>query len=293
MKVAVLINSKANQTQQLDPDQIQGIAKKFGLDCTFFIKPPSEIDQTLKTILQQDHQILLVAGGDGTVRAAAQLLYDSEKILAVLPTGTCNNFAKTLELPADISDIMALIKNKKIKKIDVAQVNDLIFVNNCSIGLYPKILKDREKYLDLFSRSKLWKKFLTIINFFSSLPVYNVRLSIEGKETVSSSFLVFVGNNYYSLDREDFGERESLRQGELSVYALRCRNKLGFLILFMKIMLGRKNIEHDLFQYTTTKSFSIETRKSKINVALDGEIFQIKTPLMFNINKKFLSVVAP
>ena len=81
--------------------------------------------------------IVVAAGGDGTVNSVATAIVDSTAALGVLPLGTLNHFAKDLHIPLDLREAVAVVAAGHIRHVDVGQVNDRVFVNNSSIGLYP------------------------------------------------------------------------------------------------------------------------------------------------------------
>ncbi len=88
--------------------------------------------------------IVVAAGGDGTVSSVAAAVVDSPAALGVLPLGTLNHFAKDLHIPLDLADAIRVVAAGHIGHVDVGQVNDRVFVNNSSIGLYPSIVEERE-----------------------------------------------------------------------------------------------------------------------------------------------------
>lgn len=292
MKIAVLINSKANSADKIDIESFKSIASKLSLNYQIFIKEPAEIEDTLKNIIQENYEVVMVAGGDGSIRSAAQFLYNTEVTLAIWPIGTFNHFAKTLNIPEDLEKNLQLIQKHTIRKVDLAEVNDHVFINNASIGLYPKILKVREKYTELFSRNKLFKIFLTIMNVFSPIAVYKIALEINNKQEVYDSLLIFLGNNYYSVDLEDFGERDTLAKEELSMYILKCKNKKEFFKILLKVLFRINKVEDYLEQYTI-QSCCINANNKSVDIALDGEIFKMNTPLNFKTQPKALKVIAP
>lgn len=83
----------------------------------------------------QEGDLLLVAGGDGTVSRAAALCVERGTILAVLPSGTANDFARNLGLPNDPMALCEMVATGRVMDIDVAWINDRLFLNVAHIGL--------------------------------------------------------------------------------------------------------------------------------------------------------------
>jgi len=63
----------------------------------------------------------------------------------VLPLGSLNHFARDLNIPADLDKAIAVIAARRTRAVDVGSVNDRVFVNNASIGVYPSIVEAREE----------------------------------------------------------------------------------------------------------------------------------------------------
>src|SRR6476661_7433687 len=98
--------------------------------------------------------LLNLGGGDGTISAAASAVVGTETVLGILPLGTLNHFARDLGIPADLDEAAKLIASGKDRRVDVAEMNDRIFINNSAIGLYPLMVRDRDVQRKRLGRSK-------------------------------------------------------------------------------------------------------------------------------------------
>src|SRR5262249_24460873 len=97
---------------------------------------------------------VVAAGGDGTVSAAAAGLVGSNIPLAVLPPRTRNHFARDLGLPPALSVAAKTIGSGTVVQVDVAQLNGRTFINNSSIGLYPRLVGKRDRQRQRLGRGK-------------------------------------------------------------------------------------------------------------------------------------------
>ena len=77
------------------------------------------------------------------------------KRLGVLPLGTLNHFAKDLGIPLELSEAVATIMHGRVEEVDVGEVNGRVFINNSSLGLYPRIVADREAQQERLARGKV------------------------------------------------------------------------------------------------------------------------------------------
>ncbi|QRM33638.1 diacylglycerol kinase family protein [Microvirga sp. VF16] len=87
----------------------------------------------------------IVVGGDGSIRTVAHVLAGTDIPLGILPLGTLNHFARDLGIPTTIDEAVALIAAGQTHLFDVGEVNGEAFINNSSIGLYPYLVRERER----------------------------------------------------------------------------------------------------------------------------------------------------
>jgi len=234
---------------------------------------------------------VVVAGGDGTVSSAAQQLAGSDTELALLPLGTLNHLARDLGLPTDLEEAAKVAATGKVTAIDVAEVNGHVFVNNASIGLYPTMVREREGLQD----DKGWPKWLSALPAayaaLERLPHHRLRIDLGQGERSIVTPLLFVGNNVYSLDRNEIGRRASLTDGTLSVYAVAQRSRVALLWFAARALVGRAHRELDFTTLGECETLKVWSTGDSIEIALDGEVQRIDSPLEFRIRPGALKVV--
>ena len=254
-------------------------------------KTGGEILELAKKLAASDAETIVAGGGDGSVSAVAAEVIKAGKILGVLPLGTLNNFSKDLQIPQEIEEAVRVIAANHVKVIDVGAVNGRMFVNNSSIGLYPHIVRRREKQQRL-GRGKWRAAFWAALRILKRSPFLAVRLETEeGRRIVKTPF-VFVGNNEYEMDFFNIGRRARLDDGKLSVYFLHRSGRKGLFLLALRTLFGRLRQTKD-FEEINTAEITIETRKKRILVAFDGEVEKRETPLHYKIQAQALRVIAP
>lgn len=234
---------------------------------------------------------VVVAGGDGTVSCAAQRLAGSDAELGLLPLGTLNHLARDLGLPTDLAKAAKVAATGQATAIDVAEVNGKAFVNNASIGLYPLMVREREGLQD----DRGWPKWLSTISAayaaLERFPHHRLRVDLgQGERTIVTP-LLFVGNNSYSLDAGALGQRASLTDGKLSVYAVAHRSRAKLLWFAARALVGRARHDVDFVTLGECETLKVWSTGKTIEIALDGEVQRIKSPLEFRIRPGALKVV--
>ena len=156
--------------------------------------------------------IVVAAGGDGTVSSVAAGILDSPAALGVLPTGTLNHFAKDLGIPLGLREAVEVIAAGHIAPVDVGTVNDQLFVNNSSIGVYPDIVVAREE-LRRRGHRKLMAMIIATVNAVRRYPGLTVTIDTDGQRRTWRTPFLFVGNNEYAIDGLKTGGRARLDEG--------------------------------------------------------------------------------
>jgi diacylglycerol kinase family enzyme len=236
---------------------------------------------------------VIVAGGDGTAAGAAQILAGSDTELGLLPLGTLNHLARDLGIPADLGEAADIAVNGQPAAIDVGEVNGQVFVNNASIGLYPLMVRKREG----LRRARGWPKWLSTLPaalaVLDRLPHHRLRLDWgKGDRTIVTP-LLFVGNNVYSLDRGEVGKRATLTDGKLSVYAVKHRRRAALIWFAMRALVGRAERSLDFETLGECETLTVSSNSGSIEIALDGEVKRMDSPLEFRIRPGALTVLTP
>lgn len=293
LKVAVIINKNSGSvTSDVTADTVRQafafsdakVSIKLAADGAEFVK---YIDEAA----QSDIDVLVGGGGDGTISYAASMAYKHKKILGVLPLGTLNNFAKDLGIPIDTAQAVDVILQNNIRGIDIAEVNGKTFINNSSIGLYPNMVRRREKRQRL-GYGKWTSAIWASLRMFKLSPFLKVSITLDGKTFVRKTPFVFVGNNEYDMEFYKIGRRDSLDQGQLSVYFLHKGGRVGVIKLLFKTVFGGLQQWRD-FEIVKTEHITIRSRRKKLYTAFDGEVELIETPLNYRIIPKGLRVLTP
>ncbi len=293
--IKVVINrgsGKDRNADELKNELIELFAAKSLNAEVFIAESGDEIFAFTEKALKSDTKIIVAGGGDGTISAVASKLFNSEKTLGVLPLGTLNNFSKDLQIPQDLTEAVRVIAENQVKEIDVGEVNGRIFVNNSSIGLYPNIVKNRERQQEKLGRGKWSAAFWAALKILRRHPFLTVKIKHESDEEVIKTPFVFVGNGEYQIDFFNIGRRERIEDGKLSVYFLHKSGRKGLFMLVLRTIFGRLRQAKD-FEENLVREITIETRKKQMLVALDGEVEMMETPLCYCIHPRTLRVIVP
>ena len=293
-KIAVIINASAGCGYASDwAQQLEASFAGVGLDADITLAASGEeMIATAEAAVERGAPIVVAGGGDGTINAVASVVVGSGVRFGVLPLGTLNHFAKDLGIPLELEAAIANVATGKPVKVDVGEVNGRIFLNNSSLGLYPDIVRDREKQQRRLGRGK-WLAFSwALVAALRRYPFLNVQLKLNDKVHARRTPFVFIGNNEYLMEGLNIGERERLDGGRLSLYVAQRPGRLGLLRLALHALFGKLSQARD-FDMLTTGEMEITTRHRRLRVATDGEVTVMNTPLQYRLRAAALDVIVP
>ncbi len=252
----------------------------------------SETTELASRVARQGERTVVAAGGDGTIGAVAEGLAGTDAALGVIPLGTLNHFAKDLGIPVDMDAAVRTLAEGRVVRVDAAEVNGRLFVNNSSLGLYPSIVVKRRR-----SQKRGLGKWLAlawaVAVVLRRFPFLSVRLTADGRTVAASTPFVFVGNNEYEVEGLNLGKRARLDAGRLWLYMAPHRpTRRGSARLLFRALLGRVRQDKD-FLAMTASEIKVESRLSMLAVALDGEVALMRTPLHYRALPGALRVIVP
>jgi diacylglycerol kinase family enzyme len=252
----------------------------------------SDIDALVRAAVNEHPPLLIAAGGDGTISTAAAALAGTDIPLGVLPFGTLNHFAKDLGIPLELEASVQNIIDNNVTAVDVAEVNGKVFINNSSLGLYPDMVRDRERQQSRLGRGK-WRSVLwASLSVLRRFPFLVVRIELNSTKQDFVTPVVFIGNNEYQMQGFEIGARESLRGGVLSIYIVKRQRRAALVRLSFAALLGRLEQARD-FEALTATELVIETHRKRVLVSTDGEVQPMTSPLHYRIRPKALRVIVP
>jgi diacylglycerol kinase family enzyme len=236
---------------------------------------------------------IAVAGGDGSIAAAAAVLAGTATELAIVPGGTLNHFARDLGIPVAPDEAAELARRGDARPVDVARVNDRVFLNTSSVGAYVVFVRARER-LERRVGYRIASLFAAL-GTLGRLRTFRVELEVEGTQRSYATPLVFVGVGERELRLPMLGSRLPDGQRGLHLLIPRASTTLALARLALgAIVRGVRPLSSG----NQLDSFMVETcrvtmRRPRGNVATDGEITPLMAPLTYRLERGALRVVTP
>jgi diacylglycerol kinase family enzyme len=234
---------------------------------------------------------IVVAGGDGTIAAAALALAGTGVELGIVPAGTLNHFARDLGIPTDLPIAAEIAADHTATACaDVGYVNGLLFLNTSSVGAYVRLVGTRERL-----ERRLGYRLASVaaaMRVFLGIRRFEVELEVDGVVRRYRTPLVFVGVGERELKRPTLGRRIPGGRRGLHVMVVRGRTRAGLLALGLAAV--ARGVRH-VSRTPKLDSFIVDHCTGFLRrrgpVAVDGEIVQLDTPLEYKLMSDALKVV--
>jgi diacylglycerol kinase family enzyme len=255
---------------------------------------PERIREAVDAARAEDG-VVVAAGGDGTINAVAQAVLGSGCALGVLPKGTFNYFSRTHAIPTDTGEALRVLLGERPVPVQVGLVNERIFLVNASLGLYARVLEDREIYKSRYGRSRWVALWSAVVTMMRRHPGWDLRIQWRGEEHLVRTPTLFVGNNALQLQQVGMPRPEAVEQGELTAIALRPSGRLAMFALMLRGALSRLG-DSDNVMHASFRSMSVspvERRRRRAKVATDGEVQRMDRPRHFRVAPEPLWLIKP
>jgi diacylglycerol kinase family enzyme len=252
----------------------------------------SQIAEAVEDLLERGANAILVGGGDGTVSSVAGIAARMGIVLGILPLGTRNHFARDLGMPLEMAEWPDIFRRLSRRRVDMGEVNGRPFVNNVSIGMYPRIVEERDRSERNGTVGRSVAQFSAAMRVAVRFPRSRCVLHFSKASVHCVTPILFVGNNEYEGGLRPHSRRPVLDSGQLWVCTARASDPLSLLRLFWRVCGGRLEKIEEL-DMVLAQEVRIEFQSARITAAIDGETCRLKTPLRLRSLQRALEVIVP
>lgn len=236
-------------------------------------------------------EVLLAGGGDGTISAAAAIAYEQEVPLAVLPAGTMNLFARSLQMPLDLEGALRAIADGEVKDIDIATANGRPFVHQFSVGIHAKLVKLRESLSYSNRIGKMLASTRAFASALSNAPNFHADVTTKTGVERRSTAGISVSNNplegpMLHADRPD--------AGVLGIYIIAPLTPWIVAKLSLGVLRGKwKALPEVIDREARGVTLRFPRKKVGAMAVIDGELVKLADKVELKIHPGALRVVMP
>ncbi len=236
--------------------------------------------------------VLVVAGGDGTLNAALNLLLDQPVTLGLIPRGTFNFFARDHQIPIEVHEAIDVLLHGVEAQLPLASVNGHPFCVSASLGVYPKIIAAREQVSAVTGRNRLVSLLSGVWVFLTRARGRRLSLEHDGDRHTETAPMLLVSVSSSQLANFDLPEIKQLPDGGMLVFVMRSDSPWVLLQYLWASLKGQLRTLEKL-DYFLTRSLRVSTRRKKVTLAIDGELHRLSTPLRFTFKSQGVTCLVP
>ena len=237
---------------------------------------------------ENDVDHIIVGGGDGTLNAVADALCRFEKPLGILPLGTANDLARTLDIPTNLEACAAVIARGRTRRIDLGEVNGKTFFNVASLGLSTEVTHALDR--DLKARLGIFGYAVGLCRAAARHRIVKGTLTIDGKRQDLRAIQISVGNGIYYGGGMAISADAAIDDGMLDLVIVPPQPLLPRIYRFLVFRWGRHDLNDDI-DHRRVKEILLETSVT-LPINTDGEL-TTQTPARFRVRRKAVEVFVP
>jgi diacylglycerol kinase (ATP) len=184
--------------------------------------------------------MVVLGGGDGTLNSAAPALAESGLPLGILPMGTANDLARTLEIPADLVSAAQIIVDGHVRRIDLGDVNAKPFFNVASLGLSTRMTQ--ELTTDVKQRWGAFGYALATFRALSQTRPFSAEVRSQGGVRKALTLQISVGNGRHYGGGMTVEEDAEIDDGCLNLYSLEFDQLWKLALVYPAFRKGRQGL---------------------------------------------------
>lgn len=289
-RVAVVVNTAARSGARalaLVAQALRGVADRVTVHP---VHGGPELLDALSAATESEPDLLVVGGGDGTIGCAASMVAHTRTTLGVLPLGTANDFARTLEIPSGLVAAVDTLVSGKVVDVDLGRVDGRAYLNVASVGLSVAVTQRLTPGLKR-RLGRLAYPAATLAAYRSHRP-FAARLELDDGSALELGDLmqVAVGNGRHYGGGLTVAPDASIDDHLLDVYAVE-QGRLRDHVSVARLLRTGHLVEHERVHHVTTRRLRLVTDEA-LPVNLDGEI-AATTPATFEVDRNALRVLVP
>ncbi|MCX7747543.1 MAG: YegS/Rv2252/BmrU family lipid kinase [Clostridia bacterium] len=228
-------------------------------------------DKELEEVLKQNnYDFVVVSGGDGTLNSIVNILrkHDIDVPVGVIPGGTCNDFARSLNIPNSMSDCIDIIVGGNIKRVDIGLINEKqYFLSTCAGGVFVDV--------SFSTHSELKKNFgpfayyLKALSEVKNIRPFRLKVTTDSEVIEEETLIFLILNGKDAAGFSNIIEEANISDGIMDIVLIKNCSHIDLASMFFNVLskdaLNNKNVTK-----LSTKTCTIES-ESDITLSVDGD----------------------
>jgi diacylglycerol kinase family enzyme len=288
--IPILVNSRAGRNGARTIRRIEMALKEQDRVRTITGVDWNRIGPLIDELRDAGCPVIGVSGGDGSLASAADRLAGTPSALLPVPTGTLNHFSRRVGIDTIEASLRAM-RDGGVESFPIGFVDDRVFLNTATFGLYADVVRRREKIRPLLTK---WPAAaIAFLGILMRLRTLEVVIQVEGEYLRRSTALLWVGIGWGSFPRV-IEAPEKRTSPDLEIVVLHSRTRLGAMALMARVvrhlLRGERPVDDPALEVIHARRLLIHA-PHPIDITLDGEIYRCDPPLFVAVQDEGLRVV--
>jgi YegS/Rv2252/BmrU family lipid kinase len=287
-EAALVVNTRSRRGRRLYATAKRLLEEGgFTLAASYPVFDPSRLPEIVETLVGEGHKLIIVGGGDGTVSSIVDFLAYRKAVLAILPLGTANSFARTLGIPLNVEGAVEVICSGKVADVDLGEIDGDFFANSAALGISADIARSRpqrlKRYLGRFAYLLVAaRRFLYHRSFRCVLTSASGSLEISALD-------VLIANGPYHGGVLVVGAAD-VESRDLVVRVIKGRSKWILARGWLRILFGRA-LAPETLVVMRARAVAVAADPPQY-VCVDGEVVT-RTPMHVRVAPDALKIMVP
>lgn len=240
--------------------------------------------------IQEGASIIVACGGDGTINEVASCLVNTNIVLGIMAMGSGNGLASHLKIPRSFKQALDLIKNQKVKKIDVGRLNDAYFFSNIGVGIAANVVKHYESS----SKRKFFSYLKASIISLRELRKENlILITTENQTQLINPLMLFISNSNELGYKVSLTPNASLQDGLLDIVMVPKTNRFKTLLFGILILFKKHQLLREVNSFQIKKAELAKQNEDFFHSQIDGEYVTVNNKsITISVLEKSLNVIA-
>jgi YegS/Rv2252/BmrU family lipid kinase len=284
---ALIVNTKSRRGQAAFREACR-LLKGAGVDLTIAkaVKNPAKMPEEVRKAVVAGVPMVIVGGGDGSISSTVDYVVGTKTVFAILPLGTANSFARTLEIPIDIAGAVAVITGGKAKTIDLGMIDGDYFANCAAIGLSPLIAESVPHGLKKWAGRPGYLAWAALQ--MAKFKPFKLTIEQRGKSETLDALEVRIANGRFHGGAELV--QTEVDDGDIVIQVIDGRLRGKLLWSWGLSLVGPEQVRGTLREFRG-REFRLST-EPPLPISIDGEVVA-KTPVTAKLARHAIKMAVP
>jgi diacylglycerol kinase family enzyme len=275
-------------------DAIAGAVRNAGHEVAFHQIGADALLRRIVDAADRGKDIVVAAGGDGTINTVADALLGRSITMGIVPLGTFNYVARLLGIPNEPAEAARVLVDGTRRKLHVGRVNGRVFLNNVGLGLYVRLIEQRERHTGIFGRNRLVAVFSALATMLRGTPSYRMSLKVDGETRTVDAPLIFLCANALQVSNLNLDQPivRAVAEGAIAAIIVKSAAPADILADAGHILAGTLE-QAEQVDVLCSDTIEIAARGRSIQLVVDGEVVRERLPLRLSVERNAIDVMAP